>query len=117
MTSGGVSRSGRQKINSGQVTGIDQLELLTIKIAEAKFDWKNEEIQNSAKKDLEEIIRLYDSWRLEFPCCTRYTLLDMQVIVSINIIVYVIANIRVTVIIFALALALELVLVFALLLL
>ena len=62
MISGGVSRSGRQKTNSGRITGMDQLELLTIQSAEAKFDWKKEEIQNSAKKDLEEIIRLYDSW-------------------------------------------------------
>ena len=40
VTSGGVSRSGRQRTNSGRVTDTDQLESLVIEVAEAKCDLK-----------------------------------------------------------------------------
>jgi hypothetical protein len=77
VTSGGVSRSGRQRTNSGRVTDIDQLEMLTIEIAEAKCELReSKKIQSGAKKDLEDVIGLYDSWKLEFPSRTHDTLIQ-----------------------------------------
>ena len=35
ITGGGISRSGRQRQNSAQVTDVDKLELITMEIAEA----------------------------------------------------------------------------------
>ena len=58
------------------------MELLTIKIAEVRFNLKEmKKIQNSAKKDLVELIRLYDSWKLEFPSRTHDTLIQHAEIV------------------------------------
>ena len=77
VTSRGVSRSGRQRTNSGRVTGTDQLELLIIEIVEAKCNLKEmKKIQSSAKKDLEDVIGLYDNWKLELPSCTHDSLIQ-----------------------------------------
>ena len=51
--------------------------MLVIEIVEAKYDLKEmKKIQSSAKKNLEDVIGLYDIWKLEFPTCTHDTLVQ-----------------------------------------
>ena len=77
ITSGGISRSGCQRQNSARVTDVDKLELITMEITEAQFELK--EVKKSltnVKKDLDELMSLYDSWKFKFPHRTHDALLQ-----------------------------------------
>ena len=76
-TSGGVSRGGLQRRNTERVTDMGQLELLTIQVAEAKSELKIiKKTHSVAKKDLDELVKSHEDWKLEFMHRTHDTLLQ-----------------------------------------